>query len=108
MMYSYGNVCHYHFDSVYLDRAVYLLLRMCFLACLSAADGTVLEEFDSLQLLSEIVFLVLEARSPAHSLKGRTEGLHCRIPRSHQCHMSHDEVSNVRLYVDLSTVMNGV
>ncbi|KAK7096309.1 uncharacterized protein [Littorina saxatilis] len=35
------------------------------------------EEFDPLDLLSRVAMLVLEARTPHHSAKGRVEGPHC-------------------------------
>lgn len=51
---------------------------------------------DPLQLVKQVVLLIVEARTPDLSVKGRVEGPHCPIIRGRPAHKCSVEKAEVR------------
>lgn len=66
------------------------------------------EELDPLDLMSGVAILVLEARTPDPSVKGRVEGPHCPIPRPGGHHMCSKETLEVGQLVFLDSSVKGI
>ena len=58
------------------------------------------EEFDPLDLMSRVAMLVLEARTPHRSAKGRVEGPHCPSSEQQGQHHCSQEMLEVRTVLE--------